>query len=29
LRRARDRKFAAMGAAYMTRRGMENDRPIG
>ncbi|MDO8433094.1 MAG: acetyl-CoA carboxylase carboxyltransferase subunit alpha [Candidatus Binatus sp.] len=29
LRRDRDRKFAAMGAAYLTRPGIENDRPIG
>jgi acetyl-CoA carboxylase carboxyl transferase subunit alpha len=28
IRRARDRKFAAMGSAYLSRRRVENDHPI-
>ena len=29
LRRARERKFAAMGSAYITRRQVEGDEPVG
>jgi acetyl-CoA carboxylase carboxyl transferase subunit alpha len=29
LRRARERKFAAMGSAFITRRHLEEDEPVG
>jgi acetyl-CoA carboxylase carboxyl transferase subunit alpha len=29
LRRARERKFAAMGSAFITRQHLEGDEPVG